>query len=109
MAELSKLDQIRALAQATRARKNSRGGGESRPTRSKPTHLGTDESQGAGHHGPDGGCNRPTGSANRIAGVAYSPRETKLKVGLPKITEPRPWEAEGVSKRTWYRRQKEKK
>jgi hypothetical protein len=28
-----------------------------------------------------------------------------LKRGRPKITEQRPWEAKGMSRRTWYRRQ----
>jgi len=33
---------------------------------------------------------------------------TVLKRGRPKIVELRPWETEGISRRTWYRRQKDK-
>lgn len=33
----------------------------------------------------------------------------KLKRGRPTITAPRPWDSEGMSRRTWYRRRKEAK
>jgi hypothetical protein len=29
--------------------------------------------------------------------------------GRPKATAPKPWEAEGITRATWYRRQKEKR
>lgn len=32
-----------------------------------------------------------------------------VKRGRPRITEPRPWEAEGISRAQWYRRQAEKR
>lgn len=32
----------------------------------------------------------------------------KRKRGRPFITEPRPWEVAGISRRTWYRREKGK-
>lgn len=36
-----------------------------------------------------------------------SPAEpAKLKRGRPTITAPRPWDSEGMSRRTWYRRKK---
>lgn len=34
---------------------------------------------------------------------------TKLKRGRPTITAPRPWDSEGMSRRTWYRRRAEGK
>jgi len=48
------------------------------------------------------------------AGVAPGPAEAKRKVGRPRsaksLTSTKPWEAEGVSRRTWYyRRQAEKR
>ncbi len=33
----------------------------------------------------------------------------KLSRGRPKITAARPWETEGISRRTWYRRQEKSK
>lgn len=36
-------------------------------------------------------------------------RENALKPGRPKITEPRPWEERGISRRTYYRRLATKK
>ena len=48
------------------------------------------------------------------AGVAPGPAEAKRKVGRPRsaksLTSTKPWEAEGVSRRTWYyRRQAERR
>jgi hypothetical protein len=41
------------------------------------------------------------------AGIKPSPSVRKR--GRPKITDPRPWEAEGISRAQWYRRQAEKR
>lgn len=44
--------------------------------------------------------NAPTAGSN--------PAEpAKLKRGRPTITGPRPWDSEGMSRRTWYRRKKD--
>lgn len=49
---------------------------------------------------------------NEAARVASGPREPKRKVGRPlkkdkakTLVATRPWEAEGLSRTTWYRRQ----
>ena len=39
------------------------------------------------------------------APLAIAKGEKPSKRGRPKSTEPKPWEAEGVSRRTWFRRQ----
>ena len=36
------------------------------------------------------------------------PVPAKRKRGRPFITEPRPWEVAGISRRTWYRKEKGK-
>ena len=100
------------------AKKSSRGGGESRPAvriasgsseaSAKPVAKGAtvrarNLEQGGGiRSGAEG-----VKSSGQSAGVAPGPRETKLKAGRPKIVGQRPWEKEGVSRRTWYRRKAE--
>ncbi len=88
---MSKLDQIKALGDAKRSARNSSDGG---------AYLRAPMA----HSGPAGV--RPE-KANLMveAGVATCSSETKLKRGRPRLTEPRPWETQGISKRTYYRRQ----
>lgn len=43
------------------------------------------------------------------SGQVAEHRTGPLKRGRPKVEGPRPWEAEGVSRRTWYRRKAEEK
>jgi hypothetical protein len=53
---------------------------------------------------------RTTGSPELEAALkillpeGYSPAAPKRGRGRPRITDPRPWEFEGISKRTYYRR-----
>ena len=49
----------------------------------------------------------PPGLIEKMADAIRSGK-LSLKRGRPKITEPRPWETEGVSKRTYYRRRQAK-
>jgi hypothetical protein len=53
----------------------------------------------------------PPGLIDKIADAIRTGKlpatPTKLKRGRPTIVAPRPWEAEGMSRRTWYRRKKE--
>lgn len=75
---MSKLDQLKALGAAKRGKVIP----VAKPQISPTVHGGE--------------------AVGRTAGS--SPR---LKRGRPKIEGPRPWELAGISKRTWYRRQKE--
>lgn len=85
---MSKLDQLKALGAARHATK--------------------------GHISEKGGLHKP----HRVGVLAKAPRQPEprngpaapinLKRGRPKITAPRPWDSEGMSRRTWYRRQKTK-
>jgi hypothetical protein len=48
---------------------------------------------------------------SRLASLPSGPETgsaARIKRGRPKITAPRPWELEGMSRRSWYRRQAEK-
>lgn len=99
---MSKLDQLKALGDAKRASRKDSGIGRgerlqeviSPATLPKVLVSAKKISKGTGASGVVGST--PTNS-------------TKLKRGRPKIAGPRPWEAEGISKRTYYRRQAEKK
>lgn len=116
--KISKADQIRALreANAASARKSSRGGGEgtARTTvRSSQPRLGKAK----------GKDQRVAMPPSAVAGIKPGPRETKPKAA-PAMAAPakrkgrpldkerhltlaatKPWQAEGISERTWYRRQ----
>ena len=48
-------------------------------------------------------------AARGRAGVASGPSEAKLKRGRPRITGQRPWEADGISRSTYYRDRQRKK
>lgn len=105
-----KADGLRAQreARAAAAEKSSRGGVESRnalagvatqPARTKETSRAGDNKR-----------------THLVAGVATGPRETKPKRGRPlakdadkTLAATQPWVAEGLSRTTWYRRQKEAK
>jgi hypothetical protein len=93
---MSKMDQLRALREA---QPSSRGGRQS---------------------GPVGGLRKDARPApptalvvgNGVAGVATGSREHKRGRPLNKdkaatLTAQKPWEAEGMSRTTWYRRQAE--
>lgn len=87
---VSKLDQLKALGAAKRG------------LRVPPLKS----------HGPVGdgvaltSIAHPPGLIDEIAGAIQSGK-LSLKRGRPKITAPRPWDSEGMSRRTWYRRKKE--
>lgn len=107
----SKLDQLRALREA---RISSRGSGESRVD--PPKTVKVQDKSGIVETRP---VERKQGDSSLAidlqAGVASSPRETSRK-GRPRIESrdktlkaTKPWLKLGMSERTWYRRQKEKK
>jgi hypothetical protein len=79
---MSKLDQLRALKAANIARNESRA----KETEGKSSKAGSSE----------------LGQEER------SRLSDPIKRGRPKITGQRPWEAEGMSRRTWYRRRTKK-
>lgn len=93
------------------ARKSSAGGVGSRHAK------GRERSDLKLRSGGDGSvsCTPSVAPAIRgMAGVAPGPAEAKRKVGRPRSAKSldavKPWEAEGVSRRTWYyRRQAEKR
>lgn len=93
----SKADALRAMREANYAAKSSRGGGESRPA-AQDRQLRVPVVAGLP---PE-------------AVVARGPREAKSAFRKPlakdahkTLMATKPWEAEGLSRRTWYRRKKE--
>lgn len=100
----SKADQVRAL-------RESRADRRSNP-RAKP-----ESKQGATTtRSPAPSRYKTTGSrlpAGRTADAGEAKRDATpapiLKRGRPKITGPRPWQLAGMSRRSWYRRQKDAK
>jgi hypothetical protein len=110
-----KEDQVKAL-RINRANK-SRGGVEG--------HAGRLASVAVVHPAsaalPSDGCNssgktgpRPRSTAKpvEVAGIKASPREFKkplAKDADKSLSRTKPWEAEGMSRRTWYRRRKAEK
>lgn len=69
---------------------------------------------------PERGPGRDSGVADKVAtspdGIAPIPRETKSKGGRPlakdadkALMRTQPWQAEGMSRASWYRRQAEKR
>lgn len=98
---MSKLDQLKALGAAKAA------------SRSKGLRIHSRGPKVAGQVG-DGvaltSMVHPAGLIEKIASAIVSGKLPGLKRGRPKITEVRPWETAGMSKRTWYRRrQKEQR
>lgn len=100
-----KLDQIRALRE-TRTQK-SRGGVEGHGT---PGQTPPDS------HARRKGERFESSGVHATASVEPGPRDQKQKRGRPRIDErsktlkaTKPWEAEGMSRRTWYRRKQEAK
>jgi hypothetical protein len=97
--------------------KSSDGGGESRPATVRKEGVSYPEAQAnrlpstklipiKGEEAPSG---PRAGSRIETARVAPSPSEAKRGRGRPKIEEKRQWEIEGVTRATWYRRQKGQK
>ncbi len=90
---MSKLDQLKALGDAKRVSRN-RNDEDNRSTARKA----------------DKSPHRAVGSGDVRLGEIKGDRSidlrptAKLKSGRPRITEQRPWEAEGISRRTWYRK-----
>jgi hypothetical protein len=92
---MSKLDQIKALGDAKRAARKSSDG---RRDEAHPAGVPAKPQRSSEH--PKAAA---PGQLPR-AGVASRPSEAKRGRGRPKIEGPRPWEAQGISKRTHYRR-----
>ena len=95
---MTKLDQLKALGEAKRrARKN------------------TPEASGTARKAPSGAL-LGAPSRNIVRASHQKPEQSKAAVpapirarGRPKVEGKRPWELEGIPRRTWYRRQKESK
>ena len=108
-------------SRALREAKSSRGGGESRPARENLAgereapettlvHAPIDRTSSAASSPP----RRVPALIGKSAGIAPGPRGTK--VGRPRLENAaktlkatKPWEKLGMSERTWYRRQAEKR
>lgn len=100
---MSKQDQIKALGDAKRAaRKGPNPFEDAARGRDAPPTVPFRSSR-AGGATPDLARVGP-GESHKA-----KPRASKLKRGRPKITAARPWETEGISRRTWYRRQEKSK
>lgn len=96
---MSKLDQIRANAVANRARKNTpKASGKARKAPSGPL------SGGPSLYSP--AIRTAEVKPQVIAVQETGSRLPVLKRGRPKVIGTRPWEAAGMSRRSWYRRQK---
>ena len=126
---ISKADGLRAMREANYAANHSRGGVEGHTEHASRSKWGGGPAQvktasavsvpaKAGRARDGGGANPPArkraqGSAPSVrplqAGVEPGPRGTKLKRGRPKVAGPRPWEVAGISRRSWYRQQKEQR
>jgi hypothetical protein len=110
---MSKLDQLKALGDAKRAARKSSDGVVVADTTvkslaekaAKPFVQGVETGKGA--------ASKPAAIQRQArglgAGVAPGPSGAKPKRGRPKVEGVRQWEAEGVARRTWYRRQEEKR
>jgi hypothetical protein len=105
---MSKLDQLKALGEAKRL---TRTDPVAKATKAKPFGLDA-----------KGSSKIPVTPADRVASrlgagrtAQDSPRLATAEAvairgrGRPKVQGKRPWELAGMTRRTWYRRQKEQK
>lgn len=138
---MSKLEQIKELGAATRARKNTPEASSTARKAPSGSLLGepSRNSVRASTHPVAKATKGKTGTAGSQAPVRRSTAGTGLRVGeavavqpatseimdatsrerpapnlkrgrgRPKIEGPRPWDVEGISKRTWHRQQKKNK
>ena len=119
---MSKEDEIKALGDAKRAARNSSGRSLAGGATSDLARVGKGVSQRAeqrpsrtvqdtGSVSVDRMQEAPERQALRQENGSTPLESTKSKRGRgrPKIEGPRPWDAEGISKRTYYRRQKGQK
>lgn len=95
----SKSDQLRAMREANSSRSGT-------PATRNSHHVGRRLSDTGGAVAA-----RPEREAKRMSKKSPSKVVGKVDIkpkrgpGRPKIKEKRPWETEGISRRTWYRRQ----
>ena len=104
---MSKADQLRALREARHTEIQSESNQRQSRTAGKPKAPVRLRSEPA-----DGVASRL--GAGRTAQDSAGPKAPPVAIqkrgrGRPKVEGKRPWEAEGMSRRTWYRRQKEKR
>jgi hypothetical protein len=96
---MSKLDQLKALGDAKRAARTTPSKGLRILTRAKPKPAET-----VGDGVALTSIAHPPGLIDKIADAIKSGKlSLKRGRGRPKVTGPRPWETEGVSKTTYYR------
>lgn len=122
-----KLEQVAALRVARATRQSSRGGVESR----KRAPADDRKSAGVSSSTDDNGAGRSERKSSPPVGVASDPRDSKSRHGVkalgtrgpkpghggrPRIGQNgktlkavQPWKKLGMSQRTWYRRQAEKR
>ena len=93
---MSKLDQIKALGDAKRAARNSSRGGVKESPVSIPDYNGVKSPALVTAHGL-------SGKSCPLRQSETAPREAKRGRGRPKIAGPRPWDAAGISRTTYYR------
>lgn len=112
---MSKAEQLKALREG----KSSRGSREAvtgRPTRVAPVRASASKDARSGSvNGAKGEPRRSVGE-RASGGVATTPREIIRRKGRPRIEDKdktieaaAPWIAMGMSRRSWYRRQAEKR
>lgn len=115
MAELTKSEQVRALRELRFARKSSDG--VAKATNHRPSRQGSIATSLPDHgrsaqrsHDADPSESPFTNIHGRVMGQALQ-LPAKLKLGRPfkPETKDKPWIAAGMSRRTWYRRQAEKR
>ena len=118
---MSKLDQLKALGDATRKAKQLRNMAPIQETvvvpkpqiARMPKIPVAKEPEASGHNrsvmNPQGPDHRGSSRVSAGRTVQDSPQPSPAgavairKPGRPKITSPRPWETEGVSRSTYYR------
>lgn len=110
----AKEDQLRQLREARLARKPNPYEDAARGRDPAPKSSGGGMNAHAEGASPSSGGNKPAGQKPADV-VAHVPPETKRLFRRPLASEreqtlsyQKPWEAEGMSRRTWYRRRREK-
>ena len=119
---MSKLDAIRALRERHNGRSKSRSNGNRDRDAAKPTGPRVPKRTPALRKAARNKAGRPRKTKDGTAldtalasptiknrSMKFGPRRLEDKVTVPSLSETKPWEALGMSRRTWFRRQAEKR